>query len=294
MTIDELIGQGWNDHADKTAEVADRLEANLELVTDDTSAAGFMNLVNHAIGDHLGQRERAERLCEAALARLEAEPGTAPLLFLAVARRLAGNEQGALEAEGRLGDDPAIPLRVGMLVAQGHMHAAAWDTAASLYGEMLGRAEALEAGHSGERATAVVSNNIASELLQLETRSAAQDALMEQAAEAAHTFWNRVGNWVNDERGDYLKALVYTALQRPAEGRVCAERGLKTIADNRETADQEKVDHAFLLLARAGACREVGDAETRASSLAEADQIAATFNDEGLTSWFGEERAKVK
>ena len=117
---------------------------------------------------------------------------------------------------------------------------------------------------------------------------------MAQAAEAAHAYWNRVGTWVNDERGDYLKALVYSALERPAEGRACAERGLHTILENREQGDEEKVDEAFLLLARAGACRNLQDSEAHAASLAGAEAIATTFDKQGLTDWFNEELAKVR
>ncbi len=288
MTLDELIQRGWADHDSQTPEVADRLEQNVGLVADGNGAAQLMNLAIHTVGDHGKDRSRARRICEAALERAGDDPGEAPFLYLAVARHLDDDDEGAMEARLRLGDDPAVPVRVDMLVAQGRMHAGEWDRAASLYEDALSRAEALPSGHRGERATAVVSNNLASELLEKNARTAGQDDLMERAAQAAKTFWTRVGTWENTERGDYLLALVHHALGRHDEARAFAESGLATIAANGE----EKVDEAFLHLARARACRDAGDAAEQAASLAKAGALAAAFEADGLRSWFAKERAK--
>ena len=215
MKLDDLIQQGWADHDPKSAEVADRLEANVALVIDGPGAAAFMNLAGHTIGDHLGDRARARSVCEQVVGRLGEEAGAPAMLFLTVARRLAGDESAAAESQARLGDDVTGDVRVGMLVSQGKMHGGDWDGAAALYGECLAAADALPEGHAGERAVATTSNNIASELLNGGERTDAQDALMEQAAHAAHKYWLRIGNWVNDERGDYLLSLVHTVLVRP-------------------------------------------------------------------------------
>ncbi|MDJ0974898.1 MAG: hypothetical protein QNJ98_10600 [Planctomycetota bacterium] len=289
MSLNELIQQGWGAHADKTAEVADKLEAGIDLVEDAQGAAGFMNLVNHTIGDHLGDRARALRINEAAAARVGETDATPHWLQLAVSRHLADDANGAKEVEAKLGDDASVAIRVGMLVAQGRMHAGDWDAAATLYGQNLAAAEALPEGNGAERAVAVVSNNMASEVLAMDTFNEAQGALMAKAADAARTFWLRVGNWVNDERSDYLLSGVNHKLGKHEDARVHAERALQTIADNGE----EKVDEAFLHLARAAACRGLGDEEAYAASIDTAKTLAAGFDNAGLTSWFEEELAKV-
>jgi len=291
MELKELIQQGWADHDPKSAEVAERLEANVELVNDDAGAAGFMNLASHTIGDHLGDRDRARALCEAVVEHLGEEAGGNSMLFLTVARRLAGDEAAATTSHARMGEDPANEVRVGMLVAQGHMHAGDWDAAGTLYGKSLKAADGLPEGHAGERVSAVTSNNIASEVLNLPARSEAQAALMERAAHAARTYWLRIGNWVNDERGDYLLSQVHTALEEPTEGRMFAERGLQTILDN---GGGERVDQAFLHLARAQACRDAGALDDQRASLAEAEALAKDFEGEGLVSWFDGELAKAR
>ena len=288
MTLSELIQDGWAKHHTETEGVATRLEAGVDLIEDSQGAAQLMNLANHCIGGHLKDRARALRVCETAFAKVAENPEPPAALYLAVARRLGGDEAGAAALQTHLGDDEAVPVRVNMLVAEGHMHAADWDQAESLYAQALTTAEGLPEGHGAERATAVVSNNIASELMELKERTTAQDALMEQAALASKEFWSRVGTWVNQERGDYLLSLVYTALGQPDQGRAYAEQGLKTI----EEADgEEKVDEAFLHLARARACRDVDDTAAHRASITRAKALAADF-DEGLVAWFEGELAK--
>jgi len=291
MTLDDLIRDGWGEHDTKTAELADRLEANVGLVSDEGGAARFMQLVNHAIGDHLGERERATRLCEDVVRRLGGEAGEGSLLYLSVARRLSGDDEGAAAAHRAAGDDPALGVRIGLLVAQGLMHAGDWDQAGPLYAAQLATADGLGEGHAAERACAIVSNNLASELMEMDARSAEQDEWMEQAAHNARRYWTRIGNWVNDERADYLLAGVHHALGRHADARRYAERALATIAAN---GGGERVDQAFLLLARGAAARDLGDAETHAESLAQAQALAAEFDGDGLVRWFEGELAKAR
>ncbi len=288
-TLDDVIQQGWGAHADKTAEVADSLESSIDLVADAKGAVGFMHLVNHAVGDHLGDRERALRICEAAAARID-EPGPDPMVHLAVARHLAGEVDKAREAENAAGGDEATKLRIDLLVAQGHAHAGDWNTAEGLYNEALQAAKTLAEGHGAERAAAVVSNNIASELLELAERSTEQDAFMAKAADAARVFWLRVGNWMNDMRADYLLSLVHTKLGKPAEGRLHAQRGLATIAENGEA----KVDAAFLHLADAAGARDLGETDEHQEAIGKATALAAEFDDDGLTTWFEGELAKAR
>ena len=290
-TLDDILKQAWADHADKTADVADRLEAAVGLVTEGEAASPYMHLVIHAVGDHLGERERAAKLCETVVKALGEEPGAPPLIYLAVARRLAGDDEGAIAAQDKAGEDPAIGVRIGMLVAQGLMHGGDWDGAGALYRAQLATGDILDPGHSAERACAVVSNNVASELLQLDERSDAQTKLMVEAAGHAFRYWQRIGNWVNEERGHYLLASVNNAADDNTAGREHAERGLQIISD----ADGEQpVDEAFLHLARAAACRDLDMADEQATSIAKAEALAANFEGDGLGTWFQDELAKSR
>lgn len=293
MTLDELIQRGWSAHEAKTDEVAESLEANVGLILNDDGAVKFMNLVNHCIGDHAGDRSRARRVCEAAMRELGDDAGQGPWLYLAVARHLDDDAKAADEAERSAGCemDRSAWARINLLVAQGLVHAKRWDAAITIYWAAIAVTESLEPGNGAEQAAAVVSNNIASELLGVSTRTDDQTQLMERAAEAARVFWLRVGTWVHDARADYLLSRVRTAMGVPAKGREHAERGLATIA---AAAGDEPVDRAFLHVARAQACRDAGDAAAHAASLAHAEKLAAAFEGEGLTQWFAGELGKAR
>jgi hypothetical protein len=293
MTLDELVQRGWSAHEAKTDEVADSLEANVGLVLDDEGAVKFMNLANHCIGDHAGDRARARRVCEKVLLEMGGDCGAGPWLYLAVARHLADDASAAGDAEERAGvaEDRSVWVRINLLVAQGLVHAGRWDAATTIYWASIAVSESLEQGHTAERASAVVSNNIASQLLELSDRTDDQTQLMERAAEAARAFWLRVGTWVNDARADYLLSLVRTNLGDPAKGREHAVRGLATMG----AADgDEPVDRAFLHLAHARACRTDDDAAGHAASLAQAETLAADFEGEGLQTWFASELEKAR
>lgn len=292
MKLSELVQEAWPEHEAQTALVAERLEAAVELVQadDPDGVTAFLNLVNHTIGDHIGDRERALLVCEAAFARLTEHGNKSAWLHLAVARHLAGEEEAAHAAENELGDAATGQVRVRLLVAQGKAHAQEWGAAAQLYQDCLHVAEGLAPGHKAEQATAIVSNNLASALLALEERDEAQDALMERAAEAARAFWLRVGDWTNDERADYLLSSVKAALGRGQEARELAERGLATIAANGE----ENIDQAFLELARARGCKLAGDMDEHRLSVLRAQALSDEFEGEGLTKWFEKELAKAR
>ena len=69
-----------------------------------------------------------------------------------------------------------------------------------------------------------------------------------------------------------------------------AERGLDTIL---ASDSDELVDHAFMHVARAAACRDAGDREAQAESLAAASALAVNFEGDGLLAWFRKEHQKA-
>ncbi|MFT5291039.1 MAG: hypothetical protein ACI82F_003115, partial [Planctomycetota bacterium] len=246
MNLKQLIEKSWARHEVETEAVATELEEGIELLegTDPEGVAAFMHLVNHAIGDHGADRARALRACESAFGKLTEGSSKSPLLHLAVARHLAGDQSAAAAAEAELGDGTVGEIQVRLQVAQGKSHEKQWGESAALYYACLESSDSLGEGHGAEQATAVASNNIASALLHAKDRDELQSELMERAAQAARKYWLRVGEWTQHERADYLLALVHNSLGRHREALAFAERGLKTIADN----GGQKVDQAFIYL----------------------------------------------
>ncbi len=58
MTFDAFIEAAWNDHGDRPAEVADRLEASTGIVATADQIAPYARLATHVLGEHLGEWER--------------------------------------------------------------------------------------------------------------------------------------------------------------------------------------------------------------------------------------------
>jgi hypothetical protein len=118
----------------------------------------------------------------------------------------------------------------------------------------------------------------------------AEAALMLRAAEAALHFWRRHGTPVNQPRAHFLLALVHNKLGQGAPAQAHALAGLQLIASN----EPAPVDETFLRLALAHALQLLGDAAASQQALADADAMAAAFEDEGLHTWYAQERARLQ
>jgi hypothetical protein len=82
-------------------------------------------------------------------------------------------------------------------------------------------------------------------------------------------------------------ASVHNRVADWAKALAAADAGLATIAANGE----EKVDEAFLQLARSLALRGLGEGAAADEALEAADALAEDW-EEGLRSWYGEQRGK--
>jgi hypothetical protein len=144
-----------------------------------------------------------------------------------------------------------------------------------------------------DRDFAVLTNNLASHLLDRPLDDLAQPDLrtaLTLASEHSQRFWRRAGQWVNDERACYLRALAANALGEAAEAARQARAGL-AILDEHDTAHAEDVDRAFIELELAQALRATQVDESRAA-LARAETLAARFEDASLTRRFADRRAR--
>ncbi|MBX3475158.1 MAG: hypothetical protein KF754_12300 [Planctomycetes bacterium] len=295
MEFNELVNNGWSRHDKQSAALAADLEQHSALADDAPKAVGFLALSNHTIGYHMKDWPRARKLAETVVARLNPDHAASPALgSLAIAQFMAGDEVAALASECRavalIDTQPvAAMVRCRVLLASELVDAGRLEEGSRLYQAAIGLARAQDEILACDRAVAVTSNNLASNLLELAARTPEQDALMLEAAQAAREFWLKAGNWENEERAEYLLALVHNKLGKHDDALRHAARGLEVIAANGE----EVVDEAFLNLAAAGASRAKGDHELYTRSLARADELAAECADQGVKDWYATERAKV-
>ena len=291
MTL-QLLNDGWDYHATESERLAGELEAAAG-TAEDGELDPLLHLGIHTIGEHLGDWPRARRLAEGVLAARTPRAETARAWSrLGVARAMAGDAIGALAAElaaqGAASDALAAMIEARFLLVAALVGSDRTAEAAALYEAALALAGALgEAAPA--RAIAVASNNLAAELLEAAQRSGSEDALMDRAADAAHLYWLRCGDWVNEEVALGLKAGVALALNRPHAALELADDALKVIAAN----GKRPIDSALLHLARSRANAAVGDAQRRDHELALADAAAEDAPNESLKAWYAEERAKA-
>jgi len=294
ITFDELIADGWQRHADDAPAVAALLEQHAALAADATQAAALLRLSNHTMGEHLRDWPRAARFAAGVVSAVPGAGAAAgPLIPLAVARFMSGTILDALATQARIvaldaGQATAVVARIGVEVAANSLAIGVVDEGKALYECALALART-HADAATVRSIAIVSNNLASDLLARTGRTDAATRLMLDVAHAAREFWMKCGTRVNEARADYLLALVYNAVGQPGTARGHGEHALALL----EAHGDEKVDEAFTNLALAHSARLTGDQPGYHRHLAQADGLAAAFADAGLEQWFAEERRKV-
>jgi hypothetical protein len=292
--LDILLYDGFDEHAGDAEAYAKALEAAAQGDVPDKHLAQFAKVGVHTLGEHIGDWSRAQRLAGRLVAGRAATAETwKAWAHLHVARLLAGDAAGAAEAEvaaftGAGADFRPAAVETKFLLVAALVGIGRADAAAAIYGGALGLARTL--GETAPaRAIAVASNNLASELLEAPSRTDAEASLMRTAAAAAHEFWLKAGNWLNDARADYLEALVANVMGEPGAALVHIDRALALIAENGGAA----IDEPFLRLARAHALRLSGDDAGAVAELAITDDDAYGWDDNGLLGWYAGERSRM-
>jgi hypothetical protein len=136
---------------------------------------------------------------------------------------------------------------------------------------------------------AVTSNNLAWTLYELPSRTAAENALMCEAAEASLAAWRRCGDWINEELALSLKASVAHAVGDASAALAAVCDGLSVIAAN----GARPLDAARLYLLRARVYASLDDGAAHAQALIEADREAQAIPSEDLKRQFEGERAEA-
>lgn len=295
--IDRLIQNGWGYHDSDTERLAEELESvTFSEITPD-QANPFLKLSNHTIGEHLGDWSRARQLAEKVCSQQAvADNSHQAWGFLAVARYLDGDGDGSQSQVAELrslqasGDNFfAAYLEVKIQIAKALIASKRFDEGGELYISVVDLASSLDGPQTSDRAIAIASNGIASELLEASSRAVELDKLMLTSARTSLKFWKKCGTWENEERGLYLLILVGNALLNFEESLTCADMALKVISEN----GGEPVDEAFIRLAAANAHRRLGNQQDFDRELELADTLSRSWDDDSLYSWFEGERKKI-
>ena len=295
VTLEKLLDDGWNYHEDDGARLARELEAAAEKGIGPRLLAPFLQLYAHAVGEHLGDWKRALEFGKHVLdGRAPAYETAKAWGWLCVAAALAGDAVAAADLELSYlkvaGDNfGAAVLDLRFMLAGTLVSAKRTGEGGRLYRRALDLVGEIPQSAALDRTVAVTSNNLGWELYEMLSRTADDDALMQLAAETSFQFWRRCGNWINAERGLYLKSVVATVTGDPEAGLAHASAGVALIDANGERS----LDAARLHLARSMAFAALGDAEGRSCAISDADAAATKLTAVGLKERFAAERDKV-
>jgi hypothetical protein len=272
--FDAFLEAGWNDHADRPAEVAERLAASLARVTAPESIVPYARLATHVYGEHLGQWRDGvallERLRALPLAQGRDDVASALGRSIAALRYGAGDERAlaALGAEDRIA---ALATASSALVGQK-------DCARGLaaYAAAIATAEGgLPSGSPAARALAVGGNNLAAALEEKGDRNADETRGMVSAAQSALKYWKLSGTWLEEERAEYRLAKSLLQAGDPATAAQAAQRCVAVCAANEAPAFERFFAVAVLALAQRAAGNAAASSEARAAAFAFYAQVPA-------------------
>jgi hypothetical protein len=294
-SLEKLLNDGWDYHDKESERLARELEAAAQAEIAPALLAPFINLSAHAIGEHLGDWPRAlalgKRVLDGRMPALETAKAWGRLYVAAV---LAGEPLEAADLElsylKAAGDDyGAALLDMRFMLAAALIGSKRAPEGARLYRSALNLVGQIGQSALLDRTIAVASNNLGWELYEMSSRTADENALMQLSADTSFTFWLKCGDWINAERGHYLKALVANITGDPRAGLAHADTALAIITANSE----RPLDSALLHLARAVSLDALGDTDGKAHAISDADAAAAKLAATELKARFAAERAKV-
>jgi hypothetical protein len=269
LALADLIGQGWDAHAQAPREVAEALQTRAATLPPDDDGAAALRLAEHVLLGHLADDEALERFLAALAPTLAAAAATAPMRA-----RLAwtlATLRG--EAATPLADAPRWRALHGLwsvAVARGQADRAQTELHAELP-RALAHADA-----AARQALAATCNNLAGDLLDGPRGDASREQLMLAAAAASRALWGSAGTWVNEERAEWLLARCHAAVGDGAAALAHAQACLVTIDAHASEPQADAFERFFAREALAWAHRALG---APAAAAAQAEQAAALLGD---------------
>jgi len=241
MTFANFLNAAWDDHAKDCEAVATRLPDGLALVASVEDVPPLIGLAVHVYGEHLGRwNEGLKFLDQVAASQFcdtDSEGGCAALRGKAILCFCKGDrakgEELALQAHR--GDAPEASTLIRTLATAaaaltGQKRAA---EAAALLDEALSLAVyGPKQDDPAARALAITGNNLACELEERASKSAAEIALMKKAAGVARKYWEIAGTWLEVERAEYRLAITMVAAGEPNVGLEHAKQCLQLCEDH--------------------------------------------------------------
>jgi hypothetical protein len=262
--LEKLIEQGWADHERDSGGVLARLADAIPSVATKAELPGFVGLLVHVAGEHLGcwrdglgLLDRLAPLApDGATPEAQALERSRAVLLLGLGDRAAAEAAIARAHPANL-PDGSTRARVLATAASALAGQKRVDEAIARFEEALGSAGyGPEKSDPAARALAVTGNNLACALEEKTDRTPAEDRLLLLAASTGRRFWEIAGTWLEVERAEYRLAFTQLALGNARESLEHARACLALCEAN--SADAGELFFAHEALARSH--RALGEA----------------------------------
>jgi len=266
-SFDSFLDAAWNDHADRPAEVAERLAGSTAVVAAPENVVPYARIVTHVYGEHLGEWRSGiallEKLRELPLARGREDIATA------LRRNVAALRYG--EGDPHALDHLGVEDRIAALATASSALVSRDDCRRGLaaYAAALAAAEAgLPEGSPAIRALAVGGNNLAAALEERPDRTIEETRGMVNAAESGLKYWKIAGTWLEEERAEYRLAKSLQQAGEHAAAASAAQRCVAVCEANDAPAFERFFAAAALALAQRAAGNAVAGTQAREQALA--------------------------
>lgn len=208
-TYQNFINDCWANHDKKSEEVAKSLKENINLLDSPEKVPGYVSLITHTLGGHLGKWREAKDLLLTLLEIPTFENNQSITRGLATMSYCMDDREGFkkyLELSTEQGSEVRIlAMAATELTGQGKISEATRAFELALNSTLPNLSKA----NPEARALAICGNNLACELEEKENRSTEEVDLMIKAAKAARKYWEIAGGWMEVDRAEYRLAMSF-------------------------------------------------------------------------------------
>lgn len=199
----DFINECWSNHDKKSEDVAKNLNENLNLLDSTDKIPGYVSLVIHTLGGHLGKWEDAKNLLHKITELKTFENNQAVYRGLATLSYCMSDES-SFNKYTELSTEKGSIVRIYAMAASELTGQGEIDKATKAFEKALASApQNMTKDNPAARALAVSGNNLACELEEKSERSPEEVNLMLEAAKAGRKYWEIAGGWIEVERAEY-------------------------------------------------------------------------------------------
>ena len=233
MSFESFLHQGWSDHAEQAAAVADRFPAGIQLIEKNEQIPQLAQLITHVMGEHLGRWANGIELLQSLKKSAHFQAGSESEFALHRAVAILQVASGRASPADLPASDQVRVLATAASALSGQGQTA---RAQELFQQALHSASALGTKDPANRALAVTGNNLANALEEKADRTSDDTELMILAARSARKYWEIAGTWLETERAEYRLVKTYLAAGNPQAALEHAQHCLRLSRDNQAPA----------------------------------------------------------